>query len=231
MENRLLAILLFAANLLPAQPGWWSTEPIRWVQTNLREVDAAMDTRRLVSQLAEMRANVVLMGMGGISAYYPTNVEFHYPSPYLPAGRDMFGDILKEAHARGIRVVGRYDLSKTQKAAYDAHPEWFFRKSDGTPVIYNGLYSTCINGGYYRGQAMKILAEGLERYDVDGLFFNMFGNQSTDYGGTYVGLCHCDSCRARYRTLYGRCSRIQPAEGCVAPSNSIIVPSRSIRAY
>ncbi len=188
-------ILLLAASLLPAQTGWWNTEPIRWVQTNLREVDASMDTHRLVSQLAEMRANVVLMGMGGITAYYPTKAEFHYPSPYLPAGHDMFGDVVKEAHARGIRVVGRYDLSKTQKAVYDAHPEWFFRKADGNPVIYNGLYSTCINGGYYRGQAMKILAEGLERYDVDGLFFNMFGNQSTDYSGAYVGLCHCDSCQ------------------------------------
>ena len=42
-----------------------------------------MDTRRLVDQLAEMRANVVLMGMGGSSAYYPTRVGFHYASPYL----------------------------------------------------------------------------------------------------------------------------------------------------
>ena len=72
-------------------------EPIRWVQTNLRETDAAMDTQRLVGQLAEMRANVVLMGMGGISAYYPTEVEFHHRSPYLPAGKDMFGDVLREA--------------------------------------------------------------------------------------------------------------------------------------
>jgi hypothetical protein len=53
---------------------------------------------------------------------------------------------------------------------FDAHPEWFFRQANGEPVIYNGLYSTCINGGYYREQAMKILAEGLDKYDVDGLF-------------------------------------------------------------
>ena len=180
------------------------TEPLRWVQTNLRETDAAMDTRRLVEQLADMRANVVLMGMGGIAAYYPTQVDFHYPSSYLPAGRDMFGVILREAHARHIRVVGRYDFSKTPKAAYDAHPEWFFRKADGQPVIYNGFYSTCINGGYYRQQALKILSEGLEKYDVDGLFFNMFGNQATDYSGAYVGLCHCDSCKTKYRQMYRR---------------------------
>ena len=95
----------------------------------------------------------------------------------------MFGEVLRNAHARHIRVVGRFDFSKTQKAVFDAHPEWFFRKANGEPVIYNGLYSTCINGGYYREQAMKILAEALERYDVDGLFFNMFGNQSRDYSG------------------------------------------------
>ena len=41
------------------------TEPIRWVQTNLRETDAALDPVRLADQLAGMRANVVLMGMGG----------------------------------------------------------------------------------------------------------------------------------------------------------------------
>jgi hypothetical protein len=204
------AFFLLASMTLEAQPGWWMTEPIRLVQTNLRETDAAVDARKLVDALAGMHANVVLTGMGGIAAYYPTKIDFHYPSPYLKPGSDLFGDTLREAHARHIRVIGRYDLSKTSKAVYDAHPEWFFRKADGTPVIYNGLYSTCINGGYYRQQVMKILAEGLETYDVDGLFFNMFGNQSTDYSGAYVGLCHCDACQARYRQRYGRDIPNQP---------------------
>jgi hypothetical protein len=185
-------------------------EPIRWVQTNLRQTDAGLDPARLVDQLADMRANVLLIGMGGIAAYYPTAVPFHYASPDLPSGRDMFGDVLRNAHARKIRVVGRYDLSKTPKAVYDAHPEWFFRQANGQPVVYNGLYSTCINGGYYRDQAMKILAEGMEKYDVDGLFFNMFGNQSSDYSGRPVGLCHCDACRRRYRERYGKDVPIAP---------------------
>jgi hypothetical protein len=201
---RLLALLLAAGSVLSAQDGWWMREPIRWVQTNLRETDASLDPKRLVGQLADMRANVLHFGMGGICAYYPTKVEFHYPSPHLPAGRDMFGDVLREAHARKIRVVGRFDFSKTEKPVYDAHPEWFFRKADGQPVIYNGLYSTCINGGYYRGKAIEILTEALRRYDVDGLFFNMFGNQATDYSGNPVGLCHCDNCRAKFRKLYNR---------------------------
>src|SRR5262245_24495560 len=178
--NALLLLCLmmsYGAAQEGGQEGWWMKEPIRWVQTNLRQTDAGLDARRLAEQLADMRANVALMGMGGIAAYYPTAVEFHYPSPDLPAGRDMFGDVVREAHARRIRVVGRFDLSKTPKAVFDAHPEWFFRQANGQPVIYNGLYSTCINGGYYRDQGMKILSEALDKYAVDGLFFNMFGNQ------------------------------------------------------
>ena len=203
MMRTLLALTLFLPCAL-AEDGWWMKEPIRWVQTNLRETDAGLDAARLADQLADMRANVVLMGMGGIAAYYPTRVEFHYPSPNLPAGRDMFGDVVRESHARKIRVVGRFDFSKTRKAVFDAHPEWFFRQADGQPVIYNGLYSTCINGDFYRVQAMKILSEALERYDVDGLFFNMFGNQSRDYSGRDVGLCHCDVCRRKYRQAYNK---------------------------
>jgi hypothetical protein len=179
-------------------------EPIRWVQTNLRQTDAGLDAARLVRQLTAMRANVLLVGMGGIAAYYPTRTPFHYQSPDLPPGRDMFGDVLREAHSQKIRVVGRFDFSKTPKAVFDAHPEWFFRQANGQPVIYNGLYSTCINGGYYREQVAKIVTEALDRYDVDGLFFNMFGNQSSDYSGRRVGLCHCASCARLYREKFGK---------------------------
>jgi hypothetical protein len=179
-------------------------EPIRWVQTNLRETDAALDAKHLIDELADYHANVLHFSMGGIVAHYHPQVPFHYASAYLPAGKDLMGEIVRLAHARGIRVVGRFDLSKTQKQVYDAHPEWFFRKANGEPVIYNGLYSTCINGGYYRDHAMKILAEALERYDVDGLFFNMFGNQSRDYSGNFVGHCYCDSCKRMYRKMYAK---------------------------
>ena len=204
MIKQSLAILVVMTNCALAEQGWWMKEPIRWVQTNLRETDAALDVNHLMDQLSDMRANVLLTGMGGIVAYYPTAVPFHYPSPHLPAGRDMFGDVLKESHGRGIRVVGRFDFSKTPQAVFDAHPEWFFRQANGQPVIYNGLYSTCINGGYYREQAMKILSEALDKYAVDGLFFNMFGNQARDYSGRDVGLCHCDACKAKYHALYNK---------------------------
>jgi hypothetical protein len=179
-------------------------EPIRLLQTNLRETDSTLEARRLVQQAADFPGNVLLFNMGGIVAQYPTRVEFHYASPHLPAGRDLFGDVLQAAHARHIRVIGRFDLSKTQKPVFDAHPEWFFKRTNGEPAIYNGLYSACINGGYYREHAIRILTEALERYEVDGLFFNMFGNPSSDYSGNPMGPCQCDACHRRFQGRYNR---------------------------
>ena len=203
---RHFAVLILTALTISnaAESGWWMREPIRWVQTNIRETDATLDSDRLISELESFRANVLHLNMGGIVAFYPTKVPFHYASPYMPAGRDLFGEVLAKAHARKIRVVARFDFSKTQKPVFDAHPEWFFRQANGEPVIYNGLYSTCINGGYYREHALKILAEALDNYALDGLFFNMFGNQNRDYSGRFVGHCHCDSCKRKYRGMFGK---------------------------
>jgi hypothetical protein len=200
------AVFAFACSIgaLSAEQGWWMTEPIRWIQTNLPETDAALNPRKFVSQVADYDGNVLLMTMGGISAYYPSKVQYHYVSPYIPKGHDTFGEVLAEAHARHIRIVGRFDFSKAHKEAFDAHPEWFFKKADGSPAPYNGLYQACINGGWYREKGVEMLTEALERYDVDGLFFNMFNNPAADYSGHPLGLCHCDNCKRLFRARFGR---------------------------
>ena len=53
------------------EPGWWLT-PHRIIQTNLREIDATMDTDQYVREVQEFGANVVLFNVGGIVANYPT---------------------------------------------------------------------------------------------------------------------------------------------------------------
>ena len=183
---------------------WWMNEPVRFLQTNLSETDSTVDPRTLVAAVADVGANTFLVNMGGIVAQYPTRVPFHYASTFLPPGRDLFGDVLRESRQRRMRVIGRFDLSKTQKPVFDAHPEWFFKRANGAPAIYSGLYSTCINGNYYRRHALTILEEALDRYEVDGLFFNMFGNPSSDYSGAPMGPCACDACQVRYRRRFNR---------------------------
>jgi Hypothetical glycosyl hydrolase 6 len=187
-----------------ADTRWWMNEPVRFLQTNLSETDSTVDPQALVAAVADVGANTFLMNMGGIVAQYPTRVPFHYASTFLPPGRDLFGDVVRESHQRGMRVIGRFDLSKAQKPVFDAQPEWFFERANGEPAIYSGLYSTCINGDYYRRHALTILEEALDRYEVDGLFFNMFGNPTADYSGAPMGPCQCDACQRRYRQRFNR---------------------------
>src|ERR1043165_4210742 len=183
----LTSISVFLFPVFSGDPGWWMKEPIRWVQTNLRETDAAMDPQKFVKEIADFDANALLMALGGSSAFYPSKVQYHYVSPYIPKGHDTFGEVLKLSHARGIRVVGRFDFSKAHRDVYEAHPEWFFKKADGEPAPYNGLYQACVNGGWYRQKAPEILAEALDRYGVDGLFFNI-DRKSTRLNSSHVAL-------------------------------------------
>ena len=80
---------------------WWMTEPVRFLQTNLSETDSTVDPRALVAAVADVGANTFLVNMGGIVAQYPTRVPFHYASTFLPPGRDLFGDVLRESRQRG----------------------------------------------------------------------------------------------------------------------------------
>src|SRR5687767_6734936 len=98
-----LALALGLAGAAPPAPSrWWVDEPVRLLQTNLRETDSGLDVQRLAGQVADFPANVLLFNMGGIVAQYPTRVALHFASPHLPPGRDLFGEMLKEAHVRGI---------------------------------------------------------------------------------------------------------------------------------
>lgn len=202
---------------------WWQENPIRLIQTNLREIDVRRDPREIVRETHDMGANAILFSVGGIVSFYPTRLRFQTPLPLLKGEaalsrtplyrsaldddapvRDFVGQALAEARALGLRFIARLDLSKCHKHVYESRPEWFFRRADGQPQVYNGLYSTCVNGGYYQEYAFEIMAEVVERYAIDAFFFNMFGYHSTDYSGNYHGLCQCDNCRRRFRELFGR---------------------------
>src|ERR1035441_1252019 len=92
-----------------AHKQWWMDEPVRLILVLLNENQSSIDPDKLVQQLVDMNANALLLPTGGIAAHYPTNVEFHYRSPSLPAGRDLVGEVLQRAHARGIRFMSRFE--------------------------------------------------------------------------------------------------------------------------
>ena len=203
----LVAAFLSAAAAPSFAQGWWMDEPVRLVQVNLPgHMAPGLDPERLVERIEAFPANVLMLNMGGIVANYPTKLPYHVRNPDLPSDRDFFGDVIREAHARGIRVVGRFDFSRAQREVFEAHPEWFFKKADGSYVVdENDIYATCINGGYYRDYAFEILEEALTRYPVDGLFFNMFGDAPVNYyTGEVLGTCRSPDNVARFEEQYGR---------------------------
>ena len=181
---------------------WWEGYPWRMIQTNMREIDMLdMDAERFASELQAFKATVVLVNSAGIIASYPTQLPFHFQSPYLKG--DSLADIIETCHAAGIRVLARTDFSKVRRPIYKEHPDWAYRTIDGKIVDYNGDVHACINGDYQQIYALDIIRELITTHDVDGIFFNMGGYQTRDYSGNYYGLCHCTSCQTRFAEMYG----------------------------
>jgi len=185
---------------LPTDDEWW-LRPHRMIQTNLREIDAMMDLDRYVRDVKDFGADVVLFNIGGIVANYPTDLEFHWRNTYMKG--DMAGTVLEKLHAEGIRMIGRFDFSKINEKFASQNPQWLYVGESGQNVNYNGQVHTCVSGGYQQQYMFKILGEAVDRYPLDGVFFNMIGYQRRDYSGNYHGICQCQNCKRLFKQYSG----------------------------
>lgn len=113
-----------------------------------------------------------------------------YVHPHLPEGLDILEDTVRECHKRGIRVIAYYHTFNSEPLS-EARPEWRIRTADGEPV---GI-ALCLLGGALEEEMLPQLAEIAGNYDVDGIFLD-----GTYHAGT---ICHCDSCKARFRRETG----------------------------
>ncbi|NUU24933.1 MAG: hypothetical protein HOV68_26020, partial [Streptomycetaceae bacterium] len=182
-----------------AAPVWWQ-EPFTVFQTNLQEIDATMDVEAALDVIESHGADTWLVNAGGIVAFYPTDLPYQARNPFLadrPSG-DLLGDAVTAAKRRGLRVIARLDLSKVTARVAAEHPDWLFTSATGRPQVYNALHSTCLSGAYYHERALDILDEILDRYPVDGFFFNWFNFNERDYSEVVHGVCHCGACVKRF---------------------------------
>ena len=178
---------------------WWIDEPIRMALFLYNQYQAPVDTDAFVQKLADLEVNAVIVPTGGIGAFYPTEIPFHVRAPSLPPGRDLIGEIVEKAHARGIYVVARFEWTVNQdKSIIEAHPDWVQRDSQGNSPLWNDTHLMCVNGGYMQEHIFKIMDEALTRYPLDGMFFNYGGGQRNAFGP-----CQCDNCKRLYRDKYG----------------------------
>jgi putative glycosyl hydrolase-like family 6 (GHL6) protein/glycosyl hydrolase family 42 (putative beta-galactosidase) len=186
---------------LAAPPGapWYATMR-RCGQLNLNEKDPlTLDVAAWAEYWASLRIDAMLIGGGGIVAFYPTQVPYHHRSEFLGA-RDLFGELAAAVRRRGIRVVARMDCNYAWEDALRARPEWFERNRDGSPRPHGEstwLFKTCMFSPYFTEQMPAIYREIDGRYGVDAFFTN--GWPSTGA----LGVCWCESCRRLYRDRVG----------------------------
>jgi hypothetical protein len=174
-------------------------------QTNLRENDAGLDTGAVLDYIQAHGANTWLVNAGGILSFYPTDLPFQTRNPHLTkrSSGDLLGDAVTAAHQRGVRLMARMDFSKVSAQIAAEHPEWCFISPTGQFQEYGGLVSVCPSGGYYQDRTFDILDEVIERYPVDGFFFNWFGFNEVDYSKVYHGVCQCLSCQRGFELHSG----------------------------
>ncbi len=181
---------------------WWEGYPWRMIQTNLRQIDMAdINAKEYAGQLKAFGATVVTLNAAGIIASYQTKHPYQAQSEYLTG--DSLRQLIDACHEEGIRVIARTDFSKVHYELYEQYPEWAYRTAKGEIVNYNGDVHVCPNGEYQQKIMFEILEEVLTTHPFDGVFCNMSGFLVMDYSGSFHGPCHCESCKKKYRELYG----------------------------
>ena len=185
----LIAIVFF--NTVAAQPDsdpWWKSNRLRVIQVNLPDYEAAtLVPDSLVEDLVNYSANTVIINAGGIMAFYPTKLPFHYINPYMKPS--MLGDVITRCHKKNIKVIVRFDFSRVHESIFKAHPDWCYISPSGERVINTNMYAVAINGPYVQQHAFDIIQEVLDLYPIDGIFLNMPGYQTRNaYEGKYYGI-------------------------------------------
>ncbi len=190
----------------PSAPGRWWHRPFSVFQTNLQEIDATLDVDATLGFIEDYGADTWLLNTGGIVTFHPTDLPFQTRSPYLadrPSG-DLVGDAVTAAHERGVKVIARLDFSKVSAAIAREHADWLYVSPESEPQVYNTLYSVCPSGEYYQQRTIDVLDEIMDRYPIDGFFFNWFNFNERDYSRRYLGVCQCGSCQQRYSARAGK---------------------------
>mgnify|MGYP005840347601 CR=1 FL=1 len=156
---------------------------------------AEFDPVKYVETIVSSNANYLLF-------YACSHIGFcHWPTASGSAhpnlkGRDFVGDVIHEAHRRGLDVGLYFSLIFNNWAA-DNHPDWVMRKSNGEQIF--GLGSRrykvcCMNNQDYRNYVREQLEELCASYRFEGFWMDMT---------FWPGFCYCKACRDRYRNEVG----------------------------
>lgn len=175
----------------------WYKRTFLWGQTNLTEDDPVRcDIEAWKKYWKESRIDGVIINCGGIVSYYQSSLPHLYPAASL-GKQDYFEMWNKAARQAGLTVVARMDINVTTRSLYDSHPDWYCRDKAQNPILSQGRYVTCVNGGYYREFIPAVLREVISKYHPDGFADNSWAGLSGDT------ICYCENCKRKFLEEYG----------------------------
>lgn len=116
---------------------------------------------------------------------YPTKVGKQHANL---KGRDLVAEMIERCRRRGIAVVLYVSLIY-DRWAFGKHPEWRGRNADGNEFGKNSRYGVVCPNSPYRDYVRAWVQEMCERYDFDGVRFDMT---------FWPGVCYCEHCQRRW---------------------------------
>lgn len=166
-------------------------------RASVHDLGAKFDAQAWADQLrqAHVQAVSIFVSCGQGFRYYRRGKIGHI-HPRLADGLDMVQEQIDAFAQRDIRTIGYYYTFGNPLVARE-HPDWIEHNVDGTPHMGNNLSSPhfCLIGPFAQQYLYPQLAEIVENYDLDGLFFD----------GTFAKNppCHCPHCKAAFAKVSG----------------------------
>jgi hypothetical protein len=150
------------------------------------------DVDRYVEALVRSRAqSIVCYAHSHVGLFnYPTRIGKQHEGL---KGRDIVAEMIERCHKRNIAVV-LYTSLIHDRWAFDNHPEWRGRHARGFEFGTNSRYGIVCPNSPYREYVRAWVREICERYDFEGMRFDMT---------FWVGVCYCDACRKRWESEVG----------------------------
>jgi hypothetical protein len=175
----------------------WLSHDLIMILT-MREGDAdRWNPKAMVEFAKSFSVGALGFSVGGITAFYPTDIP-HHPRSSSLGERDLVGETVKLLHDGGMRAIARIDASLATKEIFADHPEWFCKDAKGNLISVHGLYVACPNAGYYREFTVDVVKEILTRYPFDGLWAN-----AAQFSPWHVPQCFCVNCQKKFKEQYG----------------------------
>jgi Hypothetical glycosyl hydrolase 6 len=179
---------------------WWD-HTSRWIQLIMVDSDPGnYDLEWWTDFFKRTKSDGLCLSAGGLMAFYPTEIPFHYKSKFMKPGDDPFGDFVRRCRALNMTIVARTDSHSCLDDAAAAHPEWLNVDENGKPRRHWEMpetrWVTCAYGPYNFGFMTQVHKEIAAKYKIDGLFCNRWQGEAR-------GMCYCESCKSLYHAYAG----------------------------